>query len=457
MKKTLLLFSSAIFGLGVATAQEVVQVTEGNLWMRTGGMMVQAMSANGRYLTGVNTNWEAFIYDTETQTLVCTSSEIGSVPDEQGATQFRAVTDDGVAYGYDGQGGITLDMEGNFKVFHPMTEDEEMPCTPEDVTPDGKICVGFTSPSWTEQEPCYWENGEYHKLYYPDTAETGFWINAGARAFAVSDDGSIILGQLNNRQHTYPMVYWRRQEDGSYKYVAAYEDHFEDAYDGKTLKQYYTTGKDIYFSPACLSPDGKTVLVYAQPVNLQEQKIYPLQMALYNIEDNTVTYPGYDKNNFLYSDSDGLFTFTGISVEGYIVGFIGSPFAGSSQPFIIKPGEYNNALSFQEAFPGQDLLDEYSDFQLGGAPYLAVGISNNANRIAGYCEIEVQEYDTYGYATFYIDTNFNPSDGVSAIRDNAAGMTEYYSIDGLKLDAPVKGLNIVRTPEGKTSKIFVNQ
>lgn len=53
------------------------------------------------------------------------------------------------------------------------------------------------------------------------------------------------------------------------------------------------------------------------------------------------------------------------------------------------------------------------------------------------------------------DGSFGVNDGINDIQTaNAEGPTTYYSIDGKRLDAPQKGLTIVRTAGGKTSKVL---
>lgn len=456
MRKLTLICGIAAFLIpATAPAQSATQVTTGNLWDRTGGMMALGMSANGRYISGACNSWEGFLYDTETGKLSLTSEDIGSVPDDSGATQFVAVTDNGVAYGWDGNGGITLDADGNYSVFQPATKEFIM-VMPQAVTPDGSVVVGYVAPTQVNSEPCYWENGEIHMLPYSNSQDAGFSVNQGCRALAVSSDASIITGILVNRANTFPLVYWKRQADGTYEYVAAFKNHYEDMRDIEgQMKPYYTTLLPKLFQPAALSPDGKTVAVYIAPV--EDGKVAPDQLALYDIESDeiTVVIP-YNPSNLLYSEPE--FTVVGLTDSGIMAGFSGSPYVG--KPFVLYPENYGEALSPTEAFPGLDLLEEYEDFdsQWGGL-YLFSAMAADASMICGYIEIDTDSpgFDTpYGFETFYINTGLGGSgvEGIRAENPGTEGPAQYYTIDGLKADASAKGLLIEKTSDGKTRKVI---
>lgn len=56
---------------------------------------------------------------------------------------------------------------------------------------------------------------------------------------------------------------------------------------------------------------------------------------------------------------------------------------------------------------------------------------------------------------FVLDTKPAGSDGISAITEKTTETSEYFTVDGRKLDAPVKGLNIIKASNGETRKVFV--
>lgn len=483
MKKLLLLGSAALLIAGSVKAEtKVVQFITGDLWTKTTGVNTQGMSLNGRYICGMTVEtWEGFIYDIETGNLVMTSSTQGSKKDDTGSNQFWAVSNEGVAYGWDGNGGITLNMEGQYEVFEYLNNN--LGVQPWACSADGSIVVGsLSSPAYTEI-PCYWENGERHDLFFPTSKEAGFKINRGARATGVSADGTIIIGALLNKTrdtftHLGPFVYWKRQDDGSYKYFAAYDKYYQDTYDvNGNLRPNYEGLRDIVFSPSCISPDGKTVVLRTQGLSWDDEtktgsinQYY--QVALYDMETDEVTYIPYSRTNKLYTDEFD-FQMLKMSNNGYIIGVAGSPMTGGF-PVILFPGEYDNAKTLTEAFPGNELLEKYATVAQGN-PYVLTGMSEDASYMSGYVNVfmDIPGYETYpSYAGFYIVTGLNddpdqpvdpkpdpddPSDsGVGSI-DAENGANIYYNVNGLRSNTPFKGLNIVRTSNGKTSKIFVKE
>lgn len=468
MKKIFTLGIMALLAAGSATAASVVQVTQGDLWNQTAGMMTLGMSNNGRYLVGSCYSGEGFLYDTETKKIVLTSDFPESKQDETGTNQFWCATDDGTAFGWDGNGGIVMTIDGYYEVFCPISNTYDG-VVPYGTTSDGSVVVGYLMKSFYNIVPCYWENGELHTLPFSTAADAGFAINKGAKAQWVSADGSIIVGNIENRSSYNPMCYWVRQNDGTYEYVAAFKDYYEDPYDqfGK-LKEAYTTGKNTRFQPFQMSPDGKTIALYVQQPKNYTSGIF--ELGLYDVPTNTLTIIPYDRNNLLYTDRVE-FTVTGISDNGYITGVAGSPTAGAI-PFVAAPDDYENAMTFTQAFPDNELLEKWQN--QGGGVYISTGISADGSRICGYVETFMEGNDQYvGFAGFYINTGFNgeepdpgpgdepepgpgeePDSGVSSILD-ADGSAIYFTPDGLSHDAPVKGLNIVRTPDGKTRKVIV--
>lgn len=466
--KKLIVGIAALMACSSLYAQEAVQVTQGNFWRETGGgMMSLGISPNGRYIVGACESWEAFLYDCKTNKLVTTTG-IEESKEDTGAKQLWAVSNDGVAYGFDGGGGMQLSADGSYKLFQPLNDYYSV--VPMGVTADGSIVTGYVNSSYTLSEPCYWENGEIHILDYSTTEEAGFKINGGCRATAISNDGSVIMGTIMSRSQTNPLVYWLRQEDGSYKYVAAFKDMYEDSRDvDGNMKEYYTTRLYKLFMPACMSGDGKNIVLYIQRVLDGDDGtafLAPEEAAIFNVETNEVTPIPYNPDNFLYSNSN--FYITGLSNNGYIIGYSG--YTLSSNPFVLLPDKYNDALLLTQAFPGVDLLEEYEDIQIDyNGVYPVTGISANGSRICGYIEnwIESEGFEGYsGMETFYINTGFAPveeepvgpdDNAVEGIQaDGAEGTPTYYDLQGRKIAHPANGIYIVKTPEGKASKKIIN-
>lgn len=440
---------------GMMAQPSAVQVTEGSLWMKTGGMMPLGVSPGGRYIVGACTSWAGFIYDTETGAIVTTDDIEASVPDDLGANEFYAVSDDGVAYGWDGNGGVAMGIDGSYEVFQPLADYEYV--APMACSADGSVVAGYVNPSFTLNEPCYWENGEIHILPYSTSEEAGFKINGGCQARWISADGSVIMGQLMTRSQRAPMVYWIRQDDGSYSYVPAFKAFYEDDRDvSGNLKEYYSSLLPKLFMPACLSPDGKTAALYVIMVEEKngQNVLTPEQLAIYDLEKNDFkTVIPYNPANLLYSRDN--FYIQGISSQGILVGFSGAP-AGDSTPILLFPEDYDKAVTFTEAFPGVELLEEYSDFEEDwGGLYLATAMSADCSTIVGYIEYSVEvnnfPYD-FGMAAYYVRTDYVDS-GVDAIDAVAPeGTPAFYDLQGRRVASPDRGLYI-KVADGKAEKV----
>lgn len=420
--------------------------------------MALGLSNNGRYIVGTCYNWEGFIYDIKQKKIMTTGMVDGSTQGEQGANEFYSATDDGVAVGSDANGGIRLGIDGTYEVFAPPVEGF-IYVTPMDVTPDGSLVVGYVS-GYYDNTPCYWIGNEIHYLPFPNSKEAGFQINRGTKALWVSSDGSIIGGQIMNGTATNPLIYWVRQEDGTYEYVPVFKKYYEDGRrpDG-SIKTAYETDLYKWFEPAAMSPDGKKFAMYIQRQINHE-------LGIFDTETEEMEIVPFDRNNLLYSRD--MFSILALSNNGYMTGFLGA--STQAYPIILVPGEYDDAKTMTQAFPGVELLETYEDNWIEiGALCLLSGLSEDASVISGYIELEIDSAPgNAGFAAFYIETginddpnddpNDNPEeDAVGRIEDDTQnGTPEYFTADGLKVNAPVKGLNIVRYPNGTTRKVIVN-
>lgn len=438
------------------------QVTVGTMWDKTGGMMALGVSNNGRYISGACTNWEGFVYDTKTKTLVTTGDFAESLLPTQGAAQFYAIDDNGYAYGWDSGGAVKLGVDGSYNLFFPIGEYFDV--APKGVTPDGSIIVGYVNSDFYTTLPCYWDAlGNIHLLKYSTSQEAGFKIN-GCRANAVSTDGSIIMGWLESRSNRNPLVYWVRQSDGSYEYVPAFEGNYEDDRDvNGNYKTAYENYNNKLFTPLAMSSDGSTVALSIERVVKDAEGKYvisPEEVALYNLARNSITdVIPYDRNNLLYQED--LFTITGLTNDGVIMGMQGVG-ATATNPFLLFPDDYENAVTLIDAFPGIDLLEEYQAFYEDyHSLCMLTALSGDSSTIAGYLEydIEVPGFSyPYGMATFYIRTGFDKG-GESEVEtigtdEITSGKAVYYDLQGRKIASPDHGIYI-RREGSKASKIIL--
>lgn len=442
---------------GSALAGDAVafQVTDIDNYYQTGGMMALGLSSSGRYIVGACASWQGFLYDIGTGKLVVTDDAMGSVGDGTGATQFWTADENGYAYGWDGNGAIRVGIDGSYTVLVRAEGDNAF--MPQGVSADGSVVAGYRASSLVWTEPCYYENGQLIDLPYPGSEEVGFKINSGARAIGISDDGSIILGYLGNRAQTHPMVYWLRQDDGTYKYVAAYEDNYEDSRDvNGDQKPYYTTRMPKLFMPACISGDGRSIVLYIQRVieNGAEPYVGPEEVAVYDVASGEYSVIPFSRSNLLYSED--MFEISGIANDGTLAGFAGV--AESSTPLILKPGSYDKPMLLTEAFPGQPLLEVYQRFEdERHALYLLTGISADGQTVSGYIEGGVEDIgvlDPFGFLTYYVTTaEFGDSgvDGVAA--DGIEAAPVYYDLQGRRVSHPDRGLYI-KVTGNKAEKVI---
>lgn len=439
---------------GTMSAQKTTLVTQGNFWYETSGMMALGMSDNGRYICGSCTNGEGFVYDRETNRLVLTSDFPQSAQGDQGNNQFYAVSNEGIAYGWDKYGCVALGIDGTYDVFFPIPANWK-DVAPYAVTADGSVVAGFVFADYYDIKPCYWENGEIHYLPFSTSEEAGFPINKGAKATAISSDGSVIMGNIENRSSLNPMVYWTRQEDGTYEYHPAFLGRYQDSrYPDGSQRTEYEVGPLARFEPMAMSRDGKTIALFVKET--AGGKLSEFELALFDTETEELTIIPYDSNNLLYRDKFE-FEVTGISSNGYITGYSGTPFTGPI-PFIMKPGEYDHALTLSEAFPEDGLLADWEENLQGMGVYLTTGISADASYIGGYAEVMIEELGMYGYATFYIQTGFNgtepdgPGSGIGSITESESTVPVYYNLQGQRVSNPEHGI-FIKVADGKSVKV----
>lgn len=249
------------------------------------------MSANHRYIVGLNVGtYRAFVWDTETNTFIENEGDYANC-------DFRAITDDGCAYGILGQDDMVttnaakLDQEGHVTII-----DEAMSqCFA--VTPDGSLAVGCLLDEMWLPTACYWKDGERVILPCPTAEECGF-DNDGANAQFVSADGSVIVGYLQDWKSSRPGIIWRLQADGSYAYDVISKDRWELT---------YGEGNDyLEFSPLCVSPNGKWVGLAAQREGKNDMPT-PEFIVRYNTETGELFESGEANIPYFDSKTGGIY------------------------------------------------------------------------------------------------------------------------------------------------------
>lgn len=404
------------------SAQTLTKVTTDD------GKAVQVLniSNNGQYVCGSTVeDMVGFISDWKSNS----TKLFGSEGVDEGV-ELRKVTDNGVAVGFE-LGGVKCDFNDNSLVYiYPKKTDPYSDGICESITEDGKIIVGSTFDGSYNQVPILWENGEMKNLPFPTSEEIGFEI-IGATAKFISADGKVIAGYVVDNYSTYPMIIWERQDDGTYKCDPVCKGLFEPEYGDNPY---------IVFTPSAISPDGKKItMTISENIDYwgTEERI-----GIYDVETKNIEIITVDGEHGLEVETPC--TASAISNDGTIVGIGGSPWEGRTA-FIMKPDEKQPRL-LSEVFP------EITDFAMYDETgfHTVVSISADGNYITGFgINTEIEDLESYVF-----DTGKNAT-GINTIKNNETGAAEYYTIDGRKINAPAKGLNVMRTADGQTKKIIV--
>lgn len=271
-------------------------------------------------------------------------------------------------------------------------------------------------------------------------------------------------------------AYWEnmpKQEDFmTEEEIAAYEQALKDynewqekywEYEG-ALYEIIESLPGMCFNNVILSHDGKTYITSRAQGDFFSGYMYT--PYVFNLENNT--YQTY---------SDGLsLNVTTITDNGTILAHKpGSWEDPISEAYILPAGasEFMPLYDyFETANPDlaawmkenmthtitvYDYDDDWNMIPVGSYDVLATGIPfANADMsvvvigIENNWDYETDPYSAYGYVLYTGNAM-----GIGAVNAQTDGKAEYYTIDGRKVNAPVKGLNIVKTSNGETKKIVV--
>lgn len=431
----------------MAMAQTMTNISSEEILVNYGGQQVFSMSPNGRYVCGATFAWSGFIYDAqEGKDMVFTEESGSSFRDT--STQLLDINDMGTAVGFDDNGGIIVNMDGSYEILESPTSEVKM-VLPQGINADGSVIVGSVADDAWVQRACYWKNGERKLLPMLTSEEAGSRIN-GSSAMDISEDGTVILGYVNNRENG-PMVIWTLNEDGEYDLNPVFLDKYET--DNIEIKDEegrvigYERGDRPYlvFTPAALSPDGKTVAMQVVPNKKDES--YDYRVAFYDVESGNIE---VIENPDGVIEDYGYFVLSAVSNDKVAVGYAGI-LSEAMNPFILY-GETGKDLPLAEAFPDLALLQEYQERQENeGMPFLATGISANGQYITGY-GVMIYE-DVLSSSAFIINTTGEA--GVNSIQEEGKSVLGIYSIDGKKLNRLMQGVNIIKYSDGKSKKIFI--
>ena len=424
-----LLLSGACAGASAQTMRTFKALTD------TAGIVTapvsQAISSNHRYITGTNNDLGLFIYDLDTDEYV-----IGLAVDDYGA-DMRAVTNDGVAIGYNGPA-QTYSIDGT---INELEAPEGEKAIARDATEDLSIIVGNHYGESYYTTACIWRNGVLEDLPVPTSGELGFdqW---GSSAMAVSEDGSVIMGYLQDDFSTYPLVVWHMQEDGSYVCDPICKDYFSKY--GDVEGRPYT-----YFNGAGMSRNGRYVAVNV----IKEDGVE--RMARYDLTTGELTEYEEETNTMSSAVSD----------DGTMVGWTLSGGYSMQQraAAMWSVGEEMPTLVADKypALTDMATFDYYAfnticDITPDGRYLTGFAIDGSYDYVSYVIDLEGVaggDGDGEGNEEGGDDETTTSISNVSAAGGDAE--VARYTLDGTRISSPVKGMNIVKRADGSTVKVFV--
>lgn len=431
-----------------------------------------AISRNGRYVVGCTYDNVMFASDWASGNLLIGGENTTVV----NGSELRHVSNTGLGVGLNESMGVTYDIPNGGVETQLTLLDGFLWSLAEDITADGGLIVGvMAQEEYGFKQACVWRDGEPELLPLPTEEELGFPVSGSSATF-VSDDGSVIAGYVVDDLGSYPFVLWLRQDDGSYvcdmackglfePCLGSVEDYmdinidldpadfatqeeYEAAYQEEWNTQYWAqyqeasdklaatwTNPYLMITPSCLSGNGNMVglCVCANVDGWPSEE----RVAIYDLESRKIT--EYEAGADFGSDANAKPS--SIADDGTIVGY--AAVGGFSRNgFIVKPGSTQLA-SLAKEFPG---IDELAVLDAGGG-HTVMGISADSRYIVGF------GYDeNYLCVTYVLDTTGEAGISDIVTDDVTDGAAEYFSIDGRKSSTPFRGVNIVRTADGKVSK-----
>ncbi len=328
-------------------------------------------------------------------------------------SEFDAVTNEGMMIGY-GEAGLFG--------YNPITEeslvaDEEV--LGKGVTTDGAIVVGSALVNAWKQRACYYKDGKLTYLYEPTEEELGFDPGEGSVASYVNDDGTLITGYVIDwLAHTVP-IKWTLGSDGEYEYAGRFDK-----------------------SPAAMSHSGNYVAY--------EKTVYDDSGTKLNCIGRY--------NQSTGEKQEGVTTINcyanGIAEDGTIIAIQSSGMQKRSA--VIWTPEMDAPDYMKNVYPE---VPEFVEYDKEDWNY-ATGLSSDGRYICGmawaYIEGDDEEY-ARRISWFFDRQEYAEATGIHetpAVTVFDSATAEYFSLDGKKLDAPQKGINIVRQGD-KVSKVIV--
>ncbi len=394
-------------------------------------LMSQAISPNYRYITGIAINYDTYDYGVFVHDLQTGKFAFFGEVDYWGA-DLRAVNNDGVAVGYNGPA-VEVSIDGS------VTELE----TPEgsrayamDMSNGGVVAGYYFYETDYLSHACVWRDGLLEELPEPTSEEMGFEVY-GSEAYYTTDDGTIVVGYLVDYISTGTFVVWRMQDDGSYVCDPICNEFFSA--DGSDPDRPYTQ-----FTPTGLSRNGKYVSLAVATYGSNQR------MARYDLETGDLEVYIPDGSGEI--SSDATLESGAVSDDGTIIAIV---YTGN-----FMSQKMNACLWYKDA-DSPVIISSLSDAFADLASYDEIGgnyvtdITPDGLYITGFAYDEWYNYNSYVLSLG--DDNDTSAINMVTVEENAAGQEEIarYTLDGVRVNSPVKGINIVKRADGSAVKVLV--
>ncbi|MDE6521641.1 MAG: hypothetical protein K2L17_02390 [Muribaculaceae bacterium] len=396
------------------------------------GIMGFGISPNGRYVCGsIEYAAGIFIGDLETNKMLY------SISDSDTGAQLLNINNIGEAIGFDGDSGILFNIDEKETALR--SSEKLSYIIGQDISDDGSVQVGMLVSDSFQTYPAYSKDGGIWEILPMPDIDLGYYNQKQVAARYVSSDGKIILGNIGTWG---PATLWRLNETG--EFIP------DPIFDGYVMMSREDVEKPYFrFTPEGMSPDGHYILIEVCTYNDGASSL--TMPAVY--DTHTKVLKVYDEvQNIDYSES-GLHP-TAIDNNGTFIGMIGSG-SFNMGAFIMYAGE-TQAQMYTEAFP--EYADVFECLDLGGY-HMPSDISADGRFILGNgwytpSDDPMANDAIYYFMTYVIDTGNTNSVGNHNEETMPIVPTEYYTLDGIRVDNPVKGLNIIRMSNGTFRKIL---
>ncbi len=289
------------------------------------------------------------------------------------------------------------------------------------ISEEGNIIVGAYYDAAWNTHPCYWtEDGKRHPLPFPTAEETGFPI-IGSQGRYISEDASIMVGYLTDYMGSHYLVIWRRDAEGNYNYELAYKPF----YDGSKGVSF------IAFEPKGLSVDGKWISIQVQEsfdMNDWSTPVPPRKAARLNLETNelqVLTMPAPEENVEIEP--------TGIANDGTLLSFtlimditgrIGYLWPAGADA---KPINVSEVTEHIIGFP-TSVTNTPTIISKDGKHHMGFGIT--------------EDFEIYSYIYDY--TKYVETSGIESLAASAGKSSAIFNLQGLRMNnASAKGLYVI--------------